>query len=64
MFGRSKIYSDESEFEPTDSIFLQTYSLFVWRDKLIVITWKEREEGYREMERTREKSERGQQKIL
>lgn len=45
MFGRSNIYSDESEFVPTDNIFLQKYSLFVRRDKLIVITGKEGEEG-------------------
>lgn len=43
MSGRSKIYSDEWEF-------LQTNSLFVRRDKLIVMKGKEREEG--------EKSER------
>lgn len=50
MSGRSKIYSDEWEFLPTDTIFLQTNSLFVRRDKLIVIKWKDKEEG--------EKSER------
>lgn len=45
MSGQSKIYSDEWEFAPTDNIFLQTHSLFVRRDMLIVIKGKEREEG-------------------
>lgn len=58
MSGQSKIYSDEWEFAPTDNIFLQTKSLFVRRDKLIVIKGKEREEG-ENTEREREK-----QKIL
>lgn len=50
MSGQSKIYSDEWEFAPTDNIFLQTNSLFVRRDKLIVIKGKEGENTKRERE--------------
>lgn len=49
MFGRRKIYSDESEFDPTDNLILQTNKLFV--RTVIAISGKKRQRKERDGER-------------